>query len=401
MQKNRLVITSVFLFMLLSLNSCGQDKSIEVLASDPWGTVTVEPGSSIMLGVAVTTEEAGLGPEGVDQERGIQLAVADRNRIKGYLVSVIVEEAACASYGGETIGGMFSAVADSVIAVLGPTCSNACSSAGTILEDSRMIEISSSCGASELTDPSTSTGLFLRTMYDDSLEGMLSAEFAFTQLGARRAAIIHYDNIDTQSLVEAFKTNFQYLGGTIVSETVVNPGDPTFSAILTGLALAQPDILYAPLWPKDAVRMTVEIDESHKWLELLGGRHYHGNWYLQETGDAADGIYATGPYIKTKDYQELEADYIAQFGEAPDSLQYVFAYDATNLLLDAIEQASAVDRSGNLIIGRQALQRAIFETSAYNGLTGPLTCTAWGNCSAENLAVKVVQDGKWVPVYAP
>lgn len=401
MLKKQFVITWVFLLLLFSLSSCNQGVSGEVIANDAWGVVTVESGSSIVIGVAVTTEGLGLGMEGIDQERGIRLAIAERGRIRGYLIDIVVEEAACASYGGESIGTKFSTDSDSIVGVVGLTCSDSCSSAGRVLEDAYMLEISPACGASELTDPSTSSGLFLRTMYDDSLEGLLSAEFAFTQLGARQAAIIHYGSMATQSLIEAFETNFQYLGGTIVSEITFNPGDPTFSSILAELETLRPDIVYAPLWPEDAAKLTVEISESHPWLQLLGGQHFHSNWFLQEGGDSAEGVYATGPYIETERYQELEAAYINQFGETPNSLQYVFAYDAANLLLDAIEQASAVDRSGDLIIGRQALQQAIFGTSAYNGVTGPLTCTAWGNCSAENLAVKTVKDGKWVTIYAP
>jgi branched-chain amino acid transport system substrate-binding protein len=401
MQNNHFVTICTFLFLLFSLSSCSQGTSSKVLANDAWGVITVELNSPILIGVAVTTKATGLGMEGIDQERGVQLAIAERNRVRGFTIELVVEETACTSYGGEAVATKFSTISDSVAGVVGATCSSACSSASTILEDVHMLEISPSCGASELTDPSTNSGLFLRTMYDDSLEGLLSADFAFTQLGAREAAIIQYDNIDSRFFAEAFRTNFQHLGGTIISEEIVNPDSLSFSTVLAKLASAQPDVIYAPLLPEDAVNLTTQMEELHIPSALLGGQHFHSTWFLQESGISAEGVYATGPYVEGKNYQELETSYINQFGETPHSLQYVFAYDATNLLLDAIEQASAVDRNGNLIIGRQTLQRAIFETSAYDGFTGSLTCTTWGNCSAENLVVKIVQDGEWVPIYAP
>ena len=57
------------MLLLFSLNSCNQGVSSEVLSNDAWGAVTVEAGSPIVIGVAVTTEEVGLGLEGIDKSK--------------------------------------------------------------------------------------------------------------------------------------------------------------------------------------------------------------------------------------------------------------------------------------------------------------------------------------------
>jgi branched-chain amino acid transport system substrate-binding protein len=42
---------------------------------------------------------------------------------------------------------------------------------------------------------------------------------------------------------------------------------------------------------------------------------------------------------------------------------------------------------GTLYIGRQALRDALYATRGYKGLTGTLTCDAYGDCADPRIAV--------------
>jgi branched-chain amino acid transport system substrate-binding protein len=57
-----------------------------------------------------------------------------------------------------------------------------------------------------------------------------------------------------------------------------------------------------------------------------------------------------------------------------------------------------VDASGNLVIDREALIKAVRNTKGYKGLTGTLTCDAIGECGAGEISINKVQGGKWLPV---
>jgi serine/threonine protein kinase/ABC-type branched-subunit amino acid transport system substrate-binding protein len=50
-----------------------------------------------------------------------------------------------------------------------------------------------------------------------------------------------------------------------------------------------------------------------------------------------------------------------------------YAYDATTILIRAIEKVAQVDEAGNLIIGREALARAVRATADYDGVTGTIS----------------------------
>jgi branched-chain amino acid transport system substrate-binding protein len=59
------------------------------------------------------------------------------------------------------------------------------------------------------------------------------------------------------------------------------------------------------------------------------------------------------------------------------------AYDAANILFDAIEQVAVDDGSGNLTISRTALRDAVQSTADYEGVTGIITCTPLGDCATD------------------
>ena len=56
-----------------------------------------------------------------------------------------------------------------------------------------------------------------------------------------------------------------------------------------------------------------------------------------------------------------------------------YTYDAMTILIWAIEQVAAVDGAGNLVIGRQALAKAVRATVGYQGATGAISFDSKGN----------------------
>jgi branched-chain amino acid transport system substrate-binding protein len=82
---------------------------------------------------------------------------------------------------------------------------------------------------------------------------------------------------------------------------------------------------------------------------------------------------------------------------------HAFAYDGTNIMLDAIESVAQVGSDGTVLIGRQALRDAMAATANFNGLSGNLTCNEYGDCATgEALGIfqitsAEINDGKWPP----
>jgi branched-chain amino acid transport system substrate-binding protein len=122
--------------------------------------------------------------------------------------------------------------------------------------------------------------------------------------------------------------------------------------------------------------------------------------FLDTVGDPISGYdyFASSPDVTA--YQggdfyknEYLPAYIDQFGK-PTSVFNAHAYDATNVLFDAIKQVAVDDGSGNLTISRTALRDAVFATSGYQGLTGTITCTPLGDC-ATDVTIGVFKYNHW------
>jgi len=78
--------------------------------------------------------------------------------------------------------------------------------------------------------------------------------------------------------------------------------------------------------------------------------------------------------VNTGVYQDFAHRYQDRYGQSLDSLDMGFyaayAYDATVILIRAIERVAVVDGAGNLVIGRQALANAVRATPGHQGVTG-------------------------------
>ncbi|UCC88306.1 MAG: hypothetical protein JSV81_03090, partial [Anaerolineales bacterium] len=68
------------------------------------------------------------------------------------------------------------------------------------------------------------------------------------------------------------------------------------------------------------------------------------------------------------------------------------AYDAANIVLEAIQTVAVQEEDGTLHIGRQALREALYATSGFQGLTGSLTCDEFGDCGAARFKVVRLDD---------
>ena len=79
---------------------------------------------------------------------------------------------------------------------------------------------------------------------------------------------------------------------------------------------------------------------------------------------------------------------------------HAHAFDATNMLLNAIENVAQIDGDGNVLIGRQALIDEIASTSGLAGITGTISCNATGDCADPQIAVNQVVDGAFDSVWA-
>ena len=132
-------------------------------------------------------------------------------------------------------------------------------------------------------------------------------------------------------------------------------------------------------------------------LPFLGESHFWANYLVAELGALADGVYFSSDYpYALPATRELAARYKGRFGAAPHSPYFATAYDAYQLLLDALLAVGTLDDARALRIDRTALNAEIRSTSDYAGVTGTIHCDASGECLTMPTAVLQIQDGAYV-----
>lgn len=361
---------------------------------DPLGTITIGEGEPITVAVieSITGATASLGN---DQVRGIEIAVADRGgELLGHPIELQVEDDGCDAAVGTTAAQKV--VADtSIVGVIGTSCSGAGVPAMEILSPAGFTMISGSNTSPILTQAAGVEGIahqdgYFRTAHNDQIQGAAAASFAFDELGVTKAATVHDGDPYTQGLADAFAKSFQEFGGEVTLATSVNPTDTDMRPVLTEIAASGAEMVFFPIFQPAADFIVKQAGEVEGMGDILMGADGLLSDTFVEDIPETEGMYFSGP--ATPDnlrYRDFVAKYEAEYGEKPIQAFHAHAYDAMNILLDALE-AVAVEDGGSLTIGRGALRDEIAGTSGYEGLTGNLTCDEFGDCA--DPVIEVVQN---------
>ena len=83
---------------------------------------------------------------------------------------------------------------------------------------------------------------------------------------------------------------------------------------------------------------------------------------------------------------ELLAAYEEAYGTGPEAAFWAHAYDATTLLLEAIQAASRLD-GDSLLIDRAGVREYLDTVSGYGGIIGSISCDEFGDCGVQRLVV--------------
>ena len=184
-------------------------------------------------------------------------------------------------------------------------------------------------------------------------------------------ATIHDGDSFTHGLATAFTNAFNALGGEVAAIAAVNKDDTDMSAVLADFAAAEPDGIFLPLFA-DAGYHFVSQAKAFDGLEeitLIASSAAITREFLGKP--ESEGVYLSGHdsnfgtnanQATGKDASALSAEHQA----ATDANFFFHAYDATTLLLSAIESV-AVEEGGKLHIDRVALREAIAATTDFQG----------------------------------
>jgi branched-chain amino acid transport system substrate-binding protein len=375
---------------------------------DPMGVVQIPAGEPIHIAFwgVVSGPDAALGE---DSRRGLEIAISDREELMGRQLRLSSQDALCTPEGGATAATAL--VADqTIVGLIGSTCSAETAGGIQTITDQGFTTISPSNTRPAFTDPElrgAELDGYLRTAHSDAIQGVVAADFVYNELGITEAATIHMSEAYSEALVGVFQARFEELGGTITGTGATQRGETDMRPLLTDMAAGNPGAIYYPLFTAEFGFVTAQVRDIQGLEEtvLMGADAGFSAEAISASGPNAEGAYLSSPDFTAfgSGYQDFLGKYQDAFGQAPIQIFHAHAYDAANILMDAIEEV-AVEVDGTLYVGRQALREAIFATSNFEGITGTLNCDEFGDCSAPVIAVyqitpEIAQDpqGNWPP----
>src|SRR5512146_2735950 len=245
--KKILMGLSLALAAALSLTACVRKP---YSCTDPMGCVPVGNGAPIKIASLLTMS----GPDrvyGIDAERGVEIAINDRKQVFGHPVDLVKMDDRCTEDGGRNGATQIAGIPD-IVGVIGTTCSRATVPAAEVLTTAQMVLLSPSSTAPSLTDAALHQAGFLRTIYNDKVQGKAVAEFAFTVLGTRRMVTVHDGTAYPKQLQQAACDVFQQLGGSCILQIDLSSGTDLATAFKS-VAAQNPDVIYFPLYTDDGV----------------------------------------------------------------------------------------------------------------------------------------------------
>ena len=389
--------------------ACGDDSGGEEtgggsLGDGSLGVVEVAPGQAIQIRSVLELEgESGSGPT---SEKVVRLAVADYGPIHGFDVELGAPiDDGCSPEGGEAAGRAIAADS-AVVGVVGTTCSAAAVTAAPLIGGAGMVMISPSNTSPRLTSDLAGNAAadhhagYYRTSDNDLYQGRAVARFLRDEKGLGAVAAIHNGDAYTQSLAEAFVDAFEELGGSITGVGVVPRDETHLVPTLTDLAAGAPEALFLPVFRTVGAAIVQQLPEV---AGLEGVLRIAGDSSLSDAFlrmPEAEGMFFSGPDLDFGRNEnqstglhavDLLAAYEEAYGTPPEAAFWGHAYDATTLLLEAIEAASFRDDDA-LRIDRAGVREYLDGLSGYGGIIGSISCDEFGDCGVRRLVVVLHLD---------
>ena len=372
--------------------------------ADEFGCVEIAEGDPMVMGTIFVLSGANEAL-GTDSQYGVEVAQQMRPEIAGHEVELNNQDGLCSADGG-TAAARALVSEPTIVGVIGTSCSGAGVPAAEITSAEGIMMISPSNTAPSLTDPATHQAFYARTAHNDKIQGAAMAQFVCEELGLTTAATIDDGSPYADQLAAVFAASFpEECGGTITAEEAVTVGQTDFSGTLGNIAADSPEFLYFPIFVAEGALITQQARTTAGLEDTkLGGADgiLTPDW-ISAAGDASEGVYLSGPDLNfAGDFYESEflpayTDVSGQ--DAPISVFHAHAFDAYNMMADAIEAVAITGDDGTTYIPRSALRDAVMSTSDFAGITGSLTCDENGDCANAKISVSVVENGEFKRIW--
>jgi branched-chain amino acid transport system substrate-binding protein len=382
-RRSRFGLLAFSLALLWLAMACRTDP---ISCDDPLGCVVVRPGNPVQL-VSLLPMSGETAVWGQELARGINLALSNRGgELLNHDLELIPLDSGCdPATGLAAIQNLDEATP--WLGFIGPACSNVAEAVLPTIRRNDWLIISPGSTAPSLTK-NASDQAFFRTVPNHLHQATVAAHFAFEQLGVRETAVFEDGSTFNSLLAQQFSDTFTQLGGSVIFQGSLTPGQTEVTAVLAEAAISAPELIYLALFEPEGNLIINRLAETSQLNQaiVLGADSLGTVQFASQIGETPAAIYVTGPTLAGAAYDSFQAAWVNRYETLPTNPAPAYAYDAAQLLLDAIEAVALVGQNGALVIGRGALRQQVAAIEI-TGVTGSLRCTPNGDCAAKTYGV--------------
>lgn len=284
--------------------------------------------------------------EGQEMKKNVELLAEEVNSKGGLLgrqVQIITEDdggdprtASLAAQRLSTLG---------VVAVIGTYGSAVTEASQNIFNEAKIIQVANGSTAVRLTEKGLK--YFFRTCPRDDEQGRVGA-MVLKNLKAKRVALLHDSSAYSKGLADEINANLKKDKIGVVFFDALTPKEQDYSAILTKLKAAKPDVVFFTGYYPEAGLLLKQKKQMGWKVPFIGGDAINNPDLVKIAGkDAAEGFMFLSPPVPAdldnKDAKAYLAAYKKKYNEAPSSIYGVLAGDGFRVVAKAIEATKSTD----------------------------------------------------------
>ena len=256
--------------------------------------------------------------------------------------------------------------------------------------------------------------LFL-ACFGDNQQAAAAAEYAVTELGTRRVAVLYDKDLEyTRLLRKYFATSLRAYGGKVVFSRGFETGERDLAELMAtggeedgdeaaGTRPLRAHLIFLAAGPEDAGPLVRKLRAAGYGQPIMGGDSFDTQRLVTAAERTGGGVYYTahaalGLPHSTAAMKRFSNMYSSAYGRAPENAFAGLGFDTVNLVAKAIRRADSAEPS--------KIRDALLAMRVFNGVTGALTYA--GDSYVPRKAVTIVAVGSQAeraaevtPVYVP
>ncbi len=237
---------------------------------------------------------------------------------------------------------------------------------------------------------------YTRVIVADDEQGQAGA-LLMEEKGVESVYILDDKETYGKGLADQVQQSADELGIQVIGREGIDTTAANFRSVMNKIAQEDPDAIYfggiiennAAQLVKDKLGAGMSNDD----VLFIGPDGIFLDEFLSQGGEAAEGAYVTFGGLPESELSAKGQQFVQEYeSRYDDEIQpyTAYAYEAANVMLDAIERAS---KNGE--VTRETVLKEIFATEDYNGVLGTWSFDEDGDTTLTELSVQQVENGEF------